>query len=320
MKIETFAKIRDIYDSVPLIPKIASGFLLTLCIGYASATTAIMSINPKIFQQYDQAAFFALFERNLSTYAHSDKAESDPVIVGPSYAARLCNPYGAYNLGIVAGYRGETAFVIEHYCRKEDSIIYVLNVYECDTIKGSSENVRPEIRSRFKMRATLFRYLVKGYSKNLFQKNKSDQIHNQGSMRRLNDIYEELSFVMDNPDAPEEWLRRLNQSINWLNKHDSDLSEDADYYKQLKRKHPNIRYVYLPCLPLKNHPTNDQLNNKIGKIRKREQHFLAELEKKKITYVDLGKVLEKEDYKDLFHLNTKGLEKVSDYLHALGYI
>ena len=320
MRCVLLSKINYLFRKRPLIPSIVGCYILILCLLYAVADNIIIHINPQYFQSESELMILLSFEHNLIRYANSNKRKSNLVIVGPSYAAMLGNPFSAHNLGLTGGYGPETLYIIENYCRKKDSILYIINLWESETLsKSAYMEVRPEIKSNITRRVRLLKSLTTHYKTKLFS---NEAISSNTRLNPLQDILpsEQLAYIMNNPDAPENWLRRLEFGIRTINHYNSDLDEIADYYKSIKERNSRIQYVFLPCLPLREHPNNSKLNKKIRRIKKKEQRLWIELERRNIELVDLRAFFVNSDYMDLFHLNPKGREKMIACLHDMGYL
>ena len=312
------------------MPRIAISFMAAIYAVYCLAGSAITRIPKDRFAKEEEIRILIDFERNVTAYSKSSRFRYDSVFVGPSYAAMLGRQKGAYNLGITSGFKEETEFVIKNICRDEDRLLYVLNLWETGAGElrglvaiGDRKNIRPEIRSRMFRRRTLVKWLIQDYVGKLSGSSQLSEDHRQmrsKSERKTRIPLEDLAYVLDNGEDDEYWLNRNAITLKILSKKKDSLSEAAKYYKKLQTDRSGLLYIYLPCLPMKKHPSNQRLNTLIEIVRKREVDFLNELDKENIKYVNLQKALGPRDYIDIIHLRDGGSRKTGNFLYELGQI
>jgi hypothetical protein len=262
------------------------------------------------------------FESRYQEYKESDSSKKDSVIVGPSYAALLGSPEGAYNLGIVSGFASEVRFIVEELCRPEDSVLYIVNLHEANTLDIDVRIIRPELRNGARRRFTIFKEMCRYKFQMLGNSEESESSQNKGPNFRNEFSLESLKHVMNNPDATEEMTRRFELGLHVCTRAKDNISDLVDYYTELSTAHPNVTYVFLPSInDIRDGSNNKKLDKNILLFIEREKQLRDEMKRKGLGYVDLSKAgLQNQDYIDTCHLTKVGNGKVITFLREEGYL
>lgn len=326
-------KVGQGYSKIPKIGKIAIWLAAVLCAANWSSDAAISKISKQDFGRGSEIGILLNFEQNLIRYSHSDRFKSDNVIVGPSYAAMLGEIGGSYNLGITSGFKEETNFVIENFCRDEDKILYFLNLWEAEDFRITGimrllarDRIRPEIKNRLMRKKAIIKWWCQGEIEKITgrkpeETDETDFQQPTGYSIPVEDVSEIcgdefwINRRTDIEPAQKECCLRTDANlIVAFGSGEKDFSEIAEYYRKLQEDHNNILYVFLPVMPLQKHPSNQRLNSLIEMIQINEKNLLDRLKNENVRYISLEGVLGPADFMDIIHPNELGESKIEEFL------
>ena len=283
-------------------------FLFTLfwiVIAWLACAVAIRVIPGRHFMAGSWESRLIGYEHALTDYRSLRSGECKGVIIGTSYAHRLGNFEGVYNLGFTGTRADDHLRIIKRYCRKNDKVIYVITRREVTMPEWDAP--------RHALTSAFVRYPTVAKAAILDLMNLQDPVDMSVVHEKFDRDSTEYKLIRESTRCEDlSGLMRQRQVIGAIRFWARIPGFSLEPLYAIKEEHPNIIFVLSPILPLQPVENDSVLAEDINAFVSNQQSFEIAMEESGLPVLNLSDAAPATAFIDLihYHNNEENLKAV----------